>query len=252
MASCLFLGDCMALMLGIPDGSVDLIAADLPYGTTDCAWDTPLVLDALWSHYKRILKPSGCVVLNASQPFTSMLVMSNPRWFKVEWIWEKNAGSNFGAVKWQPMKEHESVLVFAPGTPTYNPIMEPRAPSGLSRVQTVVNYATKAEVYQNGALHGEVSSKRPDLRFPRSIQRFNRERGLHPTQKPLGLMEYIIRTYSNPGDLVLDNTMGSGTTGVAALRTGRRFVGMENDLKHFSTAKARIEATAEQMEIFVG
>lgn len=249
-------GDCLAVIARLPAGSVHLIAADLPYGTTDCAWDTRLGLDALWAQFRRLLAPSGCVVLNASQPFTSALVMSNPKWFKVEWIWEKNAGSNFGTVKWQPMKEHESVLVFAPGTPTYNPIMEPRAPSGLSRVQTVVNYATKAEVYQNGALDRAASSVRPDLRYPRSIQKFNRERGLHPTQKPVALLDYIIRTYSNPGNTVLDPTMGSGTAGVAAVATGRSFVGVELDPKHFGTAKERItaalsrRAAAQQGEMF--
>lgn len=235
-------GDCLKLMRDIPVSSVDLILCDLPYGTTDCKWDSTLPLDALWTQYSRILRKGGAVVLTASQPFTSRLVMSNPKMFKVEWIWEKNAGSNFGTVKWMPMKEHESVLVFANGTPTYNPIMEQRAASGLARVKTVVNYATSAEVYQNGALDGKASSLRPDLRYPRSIQKFNRERGLHPTQKPLALMEYLVRTYSNEGDTVLDNCMGSGTTGVACANTRRRFIGMELEAKYFDAASARIEA----------
>lgn len=188
-------------------------------------------------------------MLTASQPFSSQVVMSNPAWFKVEWIWQKNAGSNFGTVKWQPMKEHESVLVFAAKTPTYNPIMQERAESGKARVKTVVNYSSKAEVYQAGNLSNEVSSKRPDLRYPSSVQKFNRERGLHPTQKPVALMEYLIRTYSNDGETVLDNCMGSGTTGIACLRSGRKFIGIEMDQKHFDVARNRIEEFA-QSDIF--
>lgn len=137
-------GDCFHVMPQLPDKSVDLVLTDLPYGTTDCKWDKTLPLDDLWANYRRLLKPGGAIILTASQPFTSLLVVSNLKEFKVEWIWEKNAGSNFGTVKWQPMKEHESVLVFANGTPCYNPIMEQRAPSGLARVQTVVNYNTRA------------------------------------------------------------------------------------------------------------
>lgn len=233
-------GDCFHVMPQLPDKSVDLVLADLPYGTTDCKWDKTLQLDELWANYRRLLKPSGAVILTASQPFTSLLVVSNLKEFKVEWIWEKNAGSNFGTVKWQPMKEHESVLVFANGTPFYNPIMEQRAPSGLARVQTVVNYNTSAEVYENGKLDGQVSSKCPDLRYPRSVQKFNRERGLHPTQKPVALMRYMIETYSRPGSVVLDNCMGSGTTGVACAETGRIFVGIELDANHYCTATKRI------------
>lgn len=239
-------GDCLQVMPSLPEGSVDLIVADLPYGTTDCTWDSPINLQSMWREFRRLLRPRGCVVLHASQPFTSALVMSNPKWFKVEWIWEKNAGSNFGTVRWQPMKEHESVLVFGNETVTYNPIMEPRTASGLARVKTVVNYNTKPEVYQSGALNGQESSKRPELRFPRSIQKFNRERGLHPTQKPLRLLAYIIRTYSHPGAMVLDPTMGSGTTGVAALALGRNFSGIELDPTYFMVAKNRIEKTHEE------
>ena len=241
-------GDCLELMKDIPDASVDLILCDLPYGTTACKWDSVIPFDELWSQYKRIAKPKAAIVLTASQPFTSALVMSNPRGFKVEWIWEKNAGSNFGSVRWQPMKEHESVLVFSNSTPAYNPIMEDRAASGLARVKTVVNYETAAEVYGSG-LHGKVSSKRPDQRFPRSIQKFNRERGLHPTQKPVALMEYLIRTYTHEGMTALDNCMGSGTTGVACANTGRKFIGIEMDEKYFEIAKNRVESAYSKNEL---
>ena len=233
------LGDCLEVMQTIADKSVDLILCDLPYGTTACKWDSVIPFEPLWAQYRRIAKPNAATVLTASQPFTSALVMSNPDWFKVEWVWRKNAGSNFGTVKFQPMKEHESVLVFGNGRITYNPIMQERAESGKSRVKTPVKYATKTDVY-SGGLHNELVSNRPDLRYPSSVQNFNRERGYHPTQKPVALMEYLIRTYTNEGDTVLDNCMGSGTCGVAAARTGRKFIGIERDPGYFAIATNRI------------
>jgi site-specific DNA-methyltransferase (adenine-specific) len=233
--------DCLEGMKLIPDKSIDMILCDLPYGTTACKWDTPIDLEKLWEQYKRIIKDGGAIVLFGSQPFTSSLVMSNPKWFKCEWIWEKNAGSNFGSVKYQPMKEHENIVVFGSGKITYNPIMQERAESGKARVKYDVNYNTKTEVY-NETLHNEVTSKRPDLRYPRSIQKFNRERGFHPTQKPVALCEYLIKTYSNEGDIVLDNCMGSGTTAVAALKTNRRFIGFETEPEYIQIANKRLEA----------
>lgn len=187
--------------------------------------------------------PTGAVALTASQPFTSTLITSNPKAFKHEWIWEKNAGSNFGTVKRQPMKEHESVLIFAWGRYYYDPQMQPRAESGLSRVRSgVVNYATKAEAYGSGGLTGAASSKRPDLRYPRSIQRFNRERGLHPTQKPVALMEYLCRTYTAPGALILDPCAGSGSSLVAAVSTGRKAIGVENHEPYCEVIAKRLSA----------
>lgn len=230
-------------------GPVDLVLTDLPYGLTDCKWDTPLPLDLLWEEWRRLLSPTGAVVLTASQPFTSMLVMSNPAAFKHEWVWEKNAGSNFGTVRRQPMKEHESVLVFAWGRYHYEPIMQERSGGGLARVQSgVVNYATNAEAYANGGLTTTASSHRPDLRYPRSIQRFNRERGLHPTQKPVDLMAYLIRTYTEPDAVVLDACMGSGTTLVAADKMGRRAIGIEFDRAYCDVAVSRL-AAGGQMEM---
>lgn len=228
------------------NGPVDLVLTDLPYGMTDCKWDTPLPLDALWAQWRRLLSPTGAVLLTASQPFTSALVMSNPTAFKHEWIWEKNAGSNFGTVKRQPMKEHESVLVFAWGRYHYEPIMQERSGGGLARVQSgVVNYATKAEAYSSGGLTATASSHRPDLRYPRSIQRFNRDRGLHPTQKPLDLMAYMIRTYSPPGSVVLDACAGSGTTLLAAKNMGRRAIGVEIDQAYCDVAVGRFASEAD-------
>lgn len=237
----LYHGDAIEILPTITTGSIDQVLTDLPYGMTDCAWDTPLPLEKLWDEWKRILKPSGSVALTASQPFSSTLVSSNPKAFKTEWIWEKNAGSNFGTLKRQPMKEHESVLIFAWGKYLYNPQMQERAASGLARVKSgVVNYATKAEAYGNGGLTGTASSRRPDLRYPRSVQKFNRERGLHPTQKPVDLMRYLIRTYTNEGATVLDNCAGSGTTLVAAQREGRKAIGVELEEKYCEIIAKRL------------
>lgn len=153
----LFNGECLEVMKDIETGSVDMILCDLPYGTTACKWDEIIPLDEMWNQYNRIIKQGGVIALTASQPFTSKLVMSNIKNFKVEWIWKKNAGSNFGSVRWQPMKEHEAVLIFSKGKSTYNPIMEERAESGLSRVKTAVNYSTNAEVYGD-SFKNEISS----------------------------------------------------------------------------------------------
>jgi site-specific DNA-methyltransferase (adenine-specific) len=228
----LYNGDCRDILPTI--GAVQAVITDPPYGMTDAHWDTAL---DVWS----VLKPGredAVFIVTASQPFTSEVVMGNRKDFRCEWIWEKNAGSNFGTVKWQPMKEHESILVFSKETPRYSPIMEQRAPSGAARVKTVVNYDSQPEAYSG--VTGKASSLRPDLRYPRSIQKFNRERGLHPNQKPVALIEYFIRTYTEPGDLICDPFMGSGTTGVAALKLGRRFIGIEAESKYFEAAVWRM------------
>lgn len=237
----IFLGDCLQIMSEIPDGSVDMVFADLPYQMTSNAWDSIIDLDKLFNQYARIVKRDGALVFTASQPFTSMLVSKRPSWFKTEWIWQKNAGSNFGSVKYVPMKEHESVLVFSNGggRTIYNPIMQERAESGKDRVKTVVNYNTKTTNYQN-SLHNEVSSIRPELRYPSSIQKWNRERGLHPTQKPVELVEYFVETYSNEGETILDNTAGSGTTGVACKNLKRNSILIEMDETHYGTILKRV------------
>jgi len=235
-------GDCLEKMKDIPDESVDMILCDLPYGTTACKWDTIIPFEPLWEQYKRIIKDNGAIVLTASQPFTSALVMSNPSFFKCEWIWQKNAGSNFANIKYQPMKEHENILVFSNGTPTYNQQRQKRADSGFARQKTPLKFDRRSvgDVY-NGMFVGKITrgiiSKD---RCPSSIQKFNRERGLHPTQKPVALFEYLIKTYTNEGDLVLDNCMGSGTTGVACKNLNRNFIGIELDPEYFKIAEKRI------------
>lgn len=237
------LGGCLEVMAEIPDGSVDLILCDLPYGTTACKWDSVIPFEPLWEQYRRIAKPNAAVVLTASQPFTSALVMSNPAMFKHEWVWRKNAGSNFGAVRYQPMKEHESVLVFGGKKLNYVPIKQPRSEVGTRMIAAgVKSKASSGDDVYGGLNKGyDNSACDPSMRYPSSVQLFNRERGLHPTQKPVALMEYLIRTYTQEGDTVLDNCMGSGTTGVACANTGRHFIGIERDPGYFEIARSRIE-----------
>ena len=242
----LYKGDCLELMNNIKDKSVDMILCDLPYGTTQCQWDSIIPFDELWKQYNRIIKDNSAIVLFGSQPFTSKLVCSNINNFKYEWIWKKNAGSNFGNVRFQPMKEHENILVFGKGKINYYPIMQERAESGKARVKTEIKYNTKTECYSEYT-HNELKVKRTELRYPSSVQFFNRERGLHPTQKPTALLEYLIKTYTNEDEWVLDNCMGSGSTSVACVNTKRNFIGIEKDEKYFEIAKDRIEKAKESL-----
>lgn len=232
-------GDCLERMKDIPDGSVDAIITDPPYGTTACKWDSVIPFEPMWAQLKRIIKPNGAIVLFGSQPFTSALVMSNPKMFKHEWVWEKNRGSNFGNVKREPMKEHESCLFFGNKKWTYNPIMQERKGGGRDLVGKLVPHNCKEKFNSTGKFSGykKVLSK---FRVPSSVQRFNCEVGLHPTQKPVALLEYLIKTYTNEGETVLDFTMGSGTTGVAAKNLNRNFIGIELDPEYFKIAEKRI------------
>jgi site-specific DNA-methyltransferase (adenine-specific) len=235
-------GDCLEKMAEIEDGSVDMVMTDPPYGTTACKWDSVIPLEPMWEQLKRVIKPNGAIVMTAGQPFTTTLIASNMKMFKYCWVWEKNAGSNFGAVRYQPMKEHEDIVVFGEGRTTYNPIMQERSESGKAMIKNGVKSKAsgKGDVY-GGLNQGYDNSKQdPDMRYPRSIQRFNRERGFHPTQKPVALMEYLIKTYTNEGETVLDFTMGSGTTGVACANLNREFIGIEMDAGYFQIASDRI------------
>lgn len=228
-------GDCLDLMHEIPDGSIDMVLADLPYGTTACAWDTVIPLEPLWAHYKRVIKPRGGIVLTGSQPFTSALVMSNPGWFKYEWIWNKRIAGNVFLTDYQPLKIHESVLIFGQ-QPTYNPQMVKR--------NEVRRYKDK---YGGGDAFGKkgtgdkvylLTHKHPVSIIDMSNAK--RNGNLHPTQKPVALFAYLIRTYTNPGDLVLDNSAGSGTTAIAAIQTGRDWLCIEKDADIYATAANRI------------
>lgn len=231
----LMMGDCLELMREIPDGSIDMVLADLPYGTTACKWDTVIPFEPLWAAYRRVCKKNAAIVLTASQPFTSALVMSNPQGFKYEVIWEKDKPSDFALAQRRTMKYHESVLVFSWGVETYNPQMV------LGEPNHSVGKGLRKKTNESGANTSMVSNKTDGWKHPKSVMRFNREpKPVHPTQKPVALMEYLIRTYTNAGDTVLDNCMGSGTTGVACVNTVRRFIGIEKDDKYFQIAAGRI------------
>jgi site-specific DNA-methyltransferase (adenine-specific) len=221
-------------MKEIPDGSVDMVLADPPYGTTACKWDSVIPMAPMWEQLKRIIKPNGAIVMTASQPFTSALVMSNPSSFKYEWIWIKTRYTGFLQAKFMPMKAHENVCVFCfHGVPTYNPQKTTgHAPTNSAKGagHSTTFGASKMRDYRGG----------DTTRNPKTVQVFKSERGHHPTQKPVALMEYLIRTYTNEGETVLDFAMGSGTTGVAAKNLGRKFIGIELDQTYYDIAEKRI------------
>ena len=233
-------GDCLELMKEIPDQSVDMILCDLPYGTTACKWDTVIPFEPLWAQYRRVAKRNAAIVLTASQPFTTALIASNMREFRYTWVWEKEQGVNFMLAKKQPLKVHEDVCVFYRDLPAYSPQMTAGRPyvSGKGNSGEVTGCREKVQTINDGT------------RYPRSIQQFGRQTGIHPTQKPVALMEYLIRTYTNEGETVLDNCMGSGTTGVACMNTGRKFIGMEQDAKYFEIAQKRIHDSIDLPDWF--
>ena len=231
-------GDCLELMKDIPDGSVDMILCDLPYGTTACKWDTIIPFEPLWEQYTRVIKDKCPIVLFGSQPFTSALVMSNPKWFKYEWIWDKHIPRNFINAKIMPMQKHENILVFGKGKVTYNPQMVKR-----DKPVKVKNYSKGDSVYKLNNDGTDNKERVYTHRYPDTIIEGKWEANagkLHPTQKPVDLCEYLIKTYTNEGETVLDNCMGSGTTGVACKNLNRNFIGIELDEGYFKIAKERI------------
>lgn len=226
--------DCLIAMNKIPDGYVDLIATDLPYGVSQNKWDSVIPLDTMWKIFKRIIKPNGIIALTATQPFASKLIMSNLDWFKYDLIWEKTICSGQLNVKKQPLRAHESILIFYKQASSYNEQKTIGAPYKITR-----------KVKFDGPGYGKQtdSEKHNDgFRHARSVLKISnpRVKGGHPTQKPVELMEYIIKSYSNETEIVLDCCMGSGTTGVAAINTNRKFIGIELDKKYFDIAKARL------------
>ena len=227
----LMLGDCLEIMKEIPDGSVDMILCDLPYGTTQCKWDSIIPFEPLWEQYERVIKDNGAIVLTASQPFTTALINSNIKYFRYSWIWEKEQGVNFLMAKKQPLKVHEDICIFSKKQTIYNPQMTQGKPyiSGKGDSGEVTGKVKKIQTKNSGT------------RYPKSVTQFKRETGLHPTQKPVALLEYLIKTYTNEGMTVLDNCMGSGSTGVACINTNRNFIGIELDNTYFEIAKKRIE-----------
>ncbi|MCF7541857.1 DNA-methyltransferase [Pseudomonas petrae] len=231
----LYLGDCLDVMRSLPDACVDMVLADLPYGTTQCAWDVIIPFAPLWEQYLRIAKPEAAIVLCAAQPFASLMVSSNTRDYKYEWIWEKGAATGFLNAKKQPLRAHESAQVFYRKQPVYNP----RMTTGHER-KTSKRKSVESECYGKALQLTEYDSTE---RYPRSVQFFSSDKqtaSYHPTQKPVAWMEFLVSTYTHPGQVVLDNTMGSGTTGVACILTGRRFIGIERDEAIFKTASDRL------------
>jgi DNA modification methylase len=227
-------GDCLEKMKDLPDASIDLVLADPPYGTTACKWDSVIPFEPMWAELKRIKKLEAAVVLFGSEPFSSHLRMSNIKEFKYDWIWEKEQGANFMLCKYQPYKIHEIVSVFSKETHGYYPQKSfgKKYTSGKGYSGEVTGLVVKTQTENDGD------------RYPRSIQRFQTEKqtgAFHPTQKPVDLLEYLIKTYTQEGDTVLDFTMGSGSTGVAAKKLKRNFIGIEKDETYFNIAKKRIE-----------
>ncbi len=255
----LYQGDCLEVMRSLPSSSVDLVLADLPYGTTQCAWDVVIPFESLWEQYLRIAKPEAAIVLCAAQPFSSLLVASNPRDYRYEWIWEKGNATGFLNAKKQPLRAHESAQVFYRRQPVYNPQM-----TGGHQRRTAKRKTVNSECYGKALQLTEYDSTE---RYPRSVQFFSSDKqtaSYHPTQKPVAWMQFLIATYTNPGQVVLDNTMGSGTTGVACINLGRRFIGIEKDLDehgnplgYIGIARQRIaeaisirDTPAAQIELF--
>lgn len=223
-------GDCLEKMKDIESGSVDMILTDPPYGTTACKWDSIIPLDPMWEQLKRIIKPNGAIVMTASQPFTTTLIASNIKMFKYCWAWEKSKPTGHLNAKKQPLKTYEDVVVFYSKQCLYNP-------QGIKQTDKMVSRTNRGN-------YGECSktTRQTVTNYPRNILKFPTINGLHPTQKPVALMEYLIKTYTNEGETVLDFTMGSGTTGVAAKKLNRNFIGIELDEGYFQIAKDRIEA----------
>ena len=239
-------GDCLEEMPKLADKSIDLILCDLPYGTTACKWDTIIPFEPLWKQYKRLIKNNGAIVLTASQPFTSALVMSNPGWFKYCWVWQKSRKTGFQMARIRPMKEHEDIAVFYNAQPTYN--------QTLTRLEKPVKSWRKNG--KGGNLLNVVKTEEGRMQewtgFNSTIIPFANEHnvGAHPTQKPVALFEYLIRTYTNEGDMVLDNCAGSGTTGIAAFNTKRNAILIEKDEQYFNAAKERFDRETRQVAIW--
>lgn len=230
------LGDCFDVFPFINDRSVDLVLCDLPYGITACSWDVELDLDRLWVEYKRILAPRGAVVLTATQPFETKLINSNRDWFRYKWVWRKTRAVGFLNAKKMPLRIHEDILVFAPGLTRYNPQFTQGIPYVSKRSK-----AAKSGVYRDVMRSDTVNT---GFRYPKDFVEFSNtnEKVIHSTQKPVALFEYLIRTYTDEGGLVVDNTSGSGTTAIASINTGRNYICVEKNLANWAASKERLKA----------
>lgn len=247
-----YFGDCLELMKDIEDKSIDMILCDLPYGTTACKWDTIIPFEPLWEQYRRIIKDNGAIVLTASQPFTSALVMSNINWFRYEWVWIKEKATGFAFSKKQPMRRKEDVLVFYKNQPIYNfqgKKLDNPYKHTLPISKSESGGITTSNLNEDGSRqYAEYTHKTKDNVI--ILSRDNANKGIHPTQKPVALFEYLIKTYTNEDDLVLDNCAGSGTTAIACLNTNRNYVLMEKERKYFDITNERIKKHTEQQKIF--
>ena len=246
-------GDCLDIMRDIPDGSIDAVICDLPYGTTKNPWDSVIPLDALWMEYKRIIKPAGAIVLFAQTPFDKVLGASNIEMLKYEWIWEKDSGTGHLNSKFAPMKKHENILVFSnkaacfvkniDDAMTYYPQMESGKPYTQKSGRPSLNY--------DAANCHQVITENKGERYPTSVLKFNRDKSkIHPCQKPVDLIAYLVRTYTNEGDIVLDNCCGSGTTAIAAIREKRNYICIEKDPHFYEVARKRIDNELRQPTLF--
>jgi site-specific DNA-methyltransferase (adenine-specific) len=230
-------GDCLEVMPSIPDKSVDMILCDLPYGTTACKWDTVIPFEPLWDNYKRIIKDNGAIVLTASQPFTSLLITSNLKMFKYCWVWNKKKHANAMLSKYQPLKIHEDIAIFSKNCSSYYPLKEKGVPR-IDKKSKIKN----GDNFGGGTVERQYSNPL-GLYNPKSIIEISNASQInkqHPTQKPVALFEYLIKTYTNEGEVVLDNCIGSGTTAVACIQTGRKFIGIEQDEHYCQVARERI------------
>ena len=225
--------DCLEGMKRIPDKSIDMILCDLPYGTTACKWDTIIPFEPLWEQYERVIKDNGAIVLTANQPFTSALVMSNPKMFKYCWTWDKTTAKGHLVAKYRPMQQTEDIAVFGKNKINYYPIMTARPKNKIQK-----SYESSRTEIMGGTSKKTV--KVYDTWYPKTLLKFKTERGLHPTQKPVALFEYLIKTYTNEGDTVLDNCAGSGTTAIACMNTNRNYILMEQEKEYIDIINKRI------------
>ena len=239
----LYQGDCLEVMpVKIPDKSVDMILCDLPYGTTACKWDVVIPFELLWPEYNRVIKKGGCIALFGSEPFSSYLRMSNIKNYKYDWIWEKEQGTNFALSKKQPLRKHEIISIFYKEQPYYNSISDKyEKPLKVKRGDNTKSLSSK-----NDSEHLKESTYL--YKTKHSIIKITRDSGIHPTQKPVALLEYLIKTYTLENETVLDNTMGSGSTGVACVNTNRNFIGIEKDETYFNIAKKRIKEAEDNFQ----
>lgn len=234
-------GDCLELMKEIPNNSIDMILCDLPYGTTSCKWDVIIPFDLLWEQYKRIIKENGAIALFSKQPFTSFLIQSNLKWWRYELIWEKEKGTDFGNSNRKPLNAHESIQLFYKKQPTYNKQMRPGEPYVINRKKNNNNDKDLNFKSDNRGLYVNKGERTPISVIKISRDNITKGSSFHPTQKPIKLCEWLIKSYTNEGDIVLDNCMGSGSTGIACVNTNRKFIGYELNKEYFEIAKKRIE-----------